>query len=291
MPVRRKTGTQVSNADNQVSVLAMVGSGALAADQSLPATPKSTSDNKRPTPSPVGTQLATNQGPWDPTPQQLREWDPKWAEICVKMTNNPWTGGVLPRKTVELISVGLNAACTNLNADGTRRHIRAALEAGATRDEVLMVLKCASVLAIHSCSLGAPILLEVAKAAGAKPAGRTKPAATPACDKMKQIGQWNTAWDPFYELDPVWTDQFMATALGIYSSGVLPPKDIELLSIALDASFTHMYAPGTRRHIASALKLGATMEEIMEVLKLCVAQGVQACNLGVPILAEELARG
>jgi hypothetical protein len=31
------------------------------------------------------------------------------------------------------------------------------------------------------------------------------------------------------------------------------------------------------------------MEEIMEVLKLCVVQGVQACNLGVPILAEELA--
>ena len=30
------------------------------------------------------------------------------------------------------------------------------------------------------------------------------------------------------------------------------------------------------------------MEEIMEVLKLCVAEGVQACNLGVPILAEEL---
>ena len=28
----------------------------------------------------------------------------------------------------------------------------------------------------------------------------------------------------------------------------------------------------------------------MEVLKLCVVQGVQACNLGVPILAEELER-
>jgi hypothetical protein len=32
------------------------------------------------------------------------------------------------------------------------------------------------------------------------------------------------------------------------------------------------------------------MEEIMEVLKICVAEGAQACNLGVPILAEELAR-
>ena len=31
------------------------------------------------------------------------------------------------------------------------------------------------------------------------------------------------------------------------------------------------------------------MEEIMETLKLCVVQGVQACNLAVPILAEELA--
>ena len=31
------------------------------------------------------------------------------------------------------------------------------------------------------------------------------------------------------------------------------------------------------------------MEEVMEVLKLCVVQGVQACNLAVPILKEEIA--
>jgi alkylhydroperoxidase/carboxymuconolactone decarboxylase family protein YurZ len=75
----------------------------------------------------------------------------------------------------------------------------------------------------------------------------------------------------------------------IYGSGVMPPKEVELLSIAFDASYTHMYAPGTRRHIKGALKAGATMEEIMEVLKLCIVQGAQACNLGVPILAEEIA--
>ena len=228
-------------------------------------------------------------GPWDSALDQLRKWEPRWAEACVKMTTNPWTSEVLSRKFIELISVGLNAACTNLNPDGTRRHIRAALDAGATRDEILFVLKCASVMSIHSCSLGAPILLEEAKAAGKQPA--PKPAqATPACDKMKAIGQWNTAWDPFYELDPPWTDEFMTTGAGIYGSGVLSPKETELLSIAFDASYTHMYAPGTRRHIHNALQAGATIEEIMEVLKLCVAQGVQACNLGVPILAEELAR-
>jgi alkylhydroperoxidase/carboxymuconolactone decarboxylase family protein YurZ len=51
-----------------------------------------------------------------------------------------------------------------------------------------------------------------------------------------------------------------------------------------------MYAPGTRRHIKNAMRAGASIKEIMEVLKLCVAQGVQACNLAVPILDEELAR-
>jgi alkylhydroperoxidase/carboxymuconolactone decarboxylase family protein YurZ len=230
-------------------------------------------------------------GPWDPTLAKLTEWDPAWAATCAKMTTNPWSSGLLPRKFIELVSIGLNAACTNLNPDGTRRHIRAALAAGATREEILFVLKCAAVMSIHSCSLGAPILLEEAKAAGVKPArhdGSTP--ATPACDKMRAAGQWNQAWDPFFELDPEWTDEFMATGIGIYGSGVMSPKEIELLSIAFDASYTHMYAPGTRRHIKGALKAGATLEEVMEVLKLCVVQGAQACNLGVPILAEELER-
>lgn len=235
--------------------------------------------------------MSIEQGaPWDDAAlAQLREWDAAWANTCARMATNPWRSSVLPRKLVELIGVALNAACTNLDAQGTRRYIRAALDAGATRAEVLMVLEMASLLAIHSCSLGAPILLEEAKAVGAQPAPKAG-AATPACDRMKAIGQWNTAWDPFYELDPTFTDEFMATGVALYAGGTLPAKEIELLSIAFDASYTHMYAPGTRRHIRGALQAGASMEEVMEVLKLCVVQGVQSLNLGVPILAEELAR-
>ena len=52
-----------------------------------------------------------------------------------------------------------------------------------------------------------------------------------------------------------------------------------------------IYGPGTRRHIKNAFKAGATVDEIMEVLKLGVIQGVQACSLGVTILAEELEHG
>ena len=228
-------------------------------------------------------------GPWDNSAlARFREWEPSWVDRCLEMSADPWTSGVLPRKDVELISLALSAACTNLSAEGTRRHIRGALEAGATREEVLMTLKVAALLALHTCSLGAPLLLEEAKAAGV--IFTPKSAATPVCDKMKAAGQWNTAWDAFFEIAPAWTEAIIAVSLPVYTSGVFTPKLAELMSIAVDASITHMYAPGTRRHIQSALKLGATIEEIMEVLKICVAAGMEACNLGVPILAEELKR-
>jgi alkylhydroperoxidase/carboxymuconolactone decarboxylase family protein YurZ len=239
----------------------------------------------------TGSPSAPEAGPWDSRAlAKLREWDATWVDQCLAMSVAPWTGGVLPRKDVELISLAVNAACTNLSEGGTRRHIRGALEAGATREEILMILKIGSLLSIHTASLGAPILLEEAKAAGVKLALKG-PAATPVCDKMKAAGQWNTGWDGFFEVDPAWTEAIIAASLPVYTSGILSPKLAEFLSIAVDASITHMYAPGTRRHIQTALKLGATMEEIMEVLKICVAAGLQASNLGVPILAEELQRG
>jgi alkylhydroperoxidase/carboxymuconolactone decarboxylase family protein YurZ len=233
---------------------------------------------------------AAETGPWDTALDQLSEWDPAWAEVCLKMATNPWRRDVLPRKLVELIGVMLNAQCTSLNPEGTRRHIRAALEAGASQEEILFVLKTSALGAIHSCSLGAPILLEEAKSCGPGLAPGNDSEATPFCDQMRAIGQWNVAWDPLYELDPVWTDEFFATAVPVYTSGVLSTKEVELLSVAFDASYTHLYAPGTRRHIKGALAAGASVPEIMEVLKLCVVQGMQSCNMGVPILAEELAR-
>jgi alkylhydroperoxidase/carboxymuconolactone decarboxylase family protein YurZ len=233
---------------------------------------------------------AQDTGPWDgPTLAQLRELDLTWADQCLKMSANPWMSGILPFKTVELVALAWCSACTNLNTAGTRRHVRGALHAGATREEVLMVLKMATLLSIHTCSLAAPILLEEAKAAGVQPAPKTT-GATPVCDQMKAAGQWNAAWEPFFALDPTWTEAFIAAGAPVYIGNIFSPKLAELLSIAFDASITHMYGPGTRRHIKSALAHGATVEEIMEVLKICVSEGVEACNMGMPILADELKR-
>jgi alkylhydroperoxidase/carboxymuconolactone decarboxylase family protein YurZ len=106
---------------------------------------------------------------------------------------------------------------------------------------------------------------------------------------MKAVGQWNTAWDPFYELDPAWTERFMAMGMHAMQSGVLDAKTIEFIAIAVDASCTHLYAPGVRRHIRRALELGATPQEITTVLQLVSVLGIHTLSVGAPILLEELA--
>ena len=76
---------------------------------------------------------------------------------------------------------------------------------------------------------------------------------TPVCDRMRAIGNWNPDWDPFSTLDPDWTEKFIAMGIAPMVSGVLDAKTIEFLAIAVDASCTHMYGPGVRRHIRKAL--------------------------------------
>ena len=110
----------------------------------------------------------------------------------------------------------------------------------------------------------------------------------PAPARKRASGNWNPDWEPFAKLDPAWTEKVVAMAIAPRVAGVLDAKTIELIGIALDASCTHMYAPGVRRHIQRALKAGATKEEITAVLQLASLQGLHSMCLGAPILQEEL---
>jgi hypothetical protein len=70
-----------------------------------------------------------------------------------------------------------------------RRHIRAALEAGATAEEILDTLKGVSVLGIQAVAVSLPILFEEASQSDVQPTSRTPGnVATPLVDKMKLRG-------------------------------------------------------------------------------------------------------
>jgi alkylhydroperoxidase/carboxymuconolactone decarboxylase family protein YurZ len=115
------------------------------------------------------------------------------------------------------------------------------------------------------------------------------PVTTPTCDRLRERSGWNPNWEPFYALDPEWTERFMHMAMKPMLSGVLDAKTIEFIAIAVDASCTHMYGPGVRRHVRKALELGATQEEIAAVLQLTSVLGIHTMSLAAPILQQELA--
>ncbi|MCC6196466.1 MAG: carboxymuconolactone decarboxylase family protein [Burkholderiales bacterium] len=110
----------------------------------------------------------------------------------------------------------------------------------------------------------------------------------PARTRRTASGNWNPDWEPFARLDPAWTEKAIALAIAPAAAGTLDQKTVELIGIALDASCTHLYAPGVRRHIQRALAAGATKDEITAVLQLACMQGLHSMCVAAPILLAEL---
>lgn len=115
----------------------------------------------------------------------------------------------------------------------------------------------------------------------------TKDTSTPICDQMRSAGNWNPVWDTVAELDEAWLEKFMQMNAHPVRKGLFDPLTLEFIAIAVDASCTHMYAPGVRRHIRKALELGASKEQILALLQMVSVVGIHSVAMGVPILTEE----
>ena len=98
---------------------------------------------------------------WNPMWDRLAELDPDFLEAFLAFRTIPKKKGPLPTKYKELVMVAINVATTHLWGPGARRHMHNALQAGATRDEILEVMQLTTVMGIHSMALGLPILDEV----------------------------------------------------------------------------------------------------------------------------------
>ena len=102
-------------------------------------------------------------------------------------------------------------------------------------------------------------------------------------------GTWGEPWQRILELDPAFLEAYLRfSSVPWTAASHLEPKVKEFVYIAADAAATHLYEPGIRQHVAAALRHGATPAEIMEVLELTSTLGIHACNIGVPILVDEL---
>lgn len=111
--------------------------------------------------------------------------------------------------------------------------------------------------------------------------------ATPLTDDYMRRGEFNPLWEQLRALDPEFMEAYLNFREVPQRNGPLPPHFRELILVAINAATTHLYAPGVRRHIANALRAGATRAEVLETIQLTTVMGIHACNLAIPILCEE----
>jgi alkylhydroperoxidase/carboxymuconolactone decarboxylase family protein YurZ len=97
---------------------------------------------------------------WSQIWETLLREDPDFFEHFLNFSSHPFIRGSLPPKVKELVLIAVNAATTHLYEPGLRIHIANALKAGATKEEILEVFELVSLIGMHSCSLGIPVLLE-----------------------------------------------------------------------------------------------------------------------------------
>ena len=126
--------------------------------------------------------------------------------------------------------------------------------------------------------------------------GDKAPATGPLSEKQEKIkadfvanrGYWNPFWDGMLVLDADFMDSYMRFSSVPWVTDVLEPKVRELVITAFDVAATHLFVPGLHQHIRNALGYGANKEEVMEVIEIASTLGIHACNVGVPILLEEI---
>lgn len=100
------------------------------------------------------------RGYWNEFWEGLLSLDEEFFEAYLNFSAVPWRKGVLEPKIRELIYTAIDASTTHLYEPGLRQHIRNALGYGASKEEIMEVLELTSVLGIHTCTLGVPVLME-----------------------------------------------------------------------------------------------------------------------------------
>ncbi len=105
---------------------------------------------------------------------------------------------------------------------------------------------------------------------------------------VRERGYWSDAWEQLLAVDPDFFAVYFDLSAVPWRRGELDPKVKELVYVAVDAATTHLFEPGIRVHVRRAIELGATREELLEVLQLTATMGIHAATTGVPVLLEAL---
>ncbi|KAL4939235.1 hypothetical protein BDV06DRAFT_231149 [Aspergillus oleicola] len=243
-------------------------------------------------------RLTATRGIWDDGLEAVLRQSPAYFESYLKLRGAAQGRGYLPPKIQEFVYIAVAACTTHIHPEAIRAHIQAALAVGATADEIAEVIGLTYLVGIHTVTLGAPILLELMAEEGIDFKLDSKEAEHLAHERerikasfIRSRGFWTDTWNPLLELDPTFFEAYTEFSAKASASETLEPKYRELIVCAFDAATTHLYGRGTRIHMRNALRLGATPNEIMEMLEITSLMGIDGVTVGSRLLLDQVVQG
>lgn len=233
-------------------------------------------------------QFMTRFGYWHEAYDYLLRVDPSFFEAYLEFGGRPFENDALEPRTKALVHLTTNVNVTHLHEPAIRQSIERALDAGATAEEIVQTLELSASIGIHGLVDGVPILVDEAGYPEDSPEKERAERDEAKAAFEERRGYWSEIWDDVLELDHEFFSGYTDFSAHPYERGPLTAKEKEFLYIAFDTSTTHLYHPGLRVHIRNALDLGASRQEVMEVIEHTCTIGIQSVEVGLPILADAL---
>lgn len=99
-----------------------------------------------------------SRGFWNSDREAIARLMPEYYQALDAISTESWKNGQLSTKEREFICIGIDSTVTHNYEPGLRRHIRNALDLGATAGEILEIFQLTGLLGLESYILGAKTL-------------------------------------------------------------------------------------------------------------------------------------
>ncbi|WPU09512.1 carboxymuconolactone decarboxylase family protein [Pseudarthrobacter oxydans] len=99
-----------------------------------------------------------SRGFWNSDREAIARLMPEYYKALDAVSTESWNNGKLSTKEREFVCIGIDCTVTHNYEPGLRRHIRNALDLGATRGEILEIFQLSGLLGLESYILGAKAL-------------------------------------------------------------------------------------------------------------------------------------
>jgi alkylhydroperoxidase/carboxymuconolactone decarboxylase family protein YurZ len=228
-------------------------------------------------------------GIWNEEWEALLQVSPAYFEAYLKMHRVCLTRKRLSPKIQEFVFLAVAAACTHIHVPAIRAHIKASRALGATMNEMVEVIGITYLLGVHTVNLGLSLLSELMDDLGISRADYQMDDVRLQMKSrfIEQRGFWPEHFSVLVEMDPHFFQEYTDFSSFASVPKVLEPKVRELIICAIDAATNNLYARGTKIHMQNALRLGATVDEVIEMLEITSLMGIHGVTHSAPLLIEE----